>query len=113
MGEQPRATDENQIVLDRDLTVVNGIYCKKILLEGLGGCTNIVIDLERVSDCDTAGIQLLLSLNKSAQANNQNVRFVHVPGVIIEMMEKYGIRVGETFNINQSLCDDKNHNDRR
>lgn len=103
MEEQSRATDEKEIVLNRDLTAVNGAYCKKILIDSLDDCTNIVVDMEGISDCDTAGIQLLLSLNKSALANNQNVRFVHVPGVVIEMMEKYGIRVGETFNINQSL----------
>jgi hypothetical protein len=45
MEEQSRETAETKTVLNRDLTGGNSTYCKKMLLDNLDGCTNIVVNM--------------------------------------------------------------------
>ena len=96
---QNKTTKEKQIVLDRDLSVMNGLYHKQMLLDSLEGSDRLAINMENVSDCDSSGVQLLLALRKTALLNNQNVRLQSVPRVVFDAVSNYGIKLKELFNI--------------
>ena len=88
-----------QIEIDRDLLAVNSLYCKQLLLDTLNGYENVTFDFDQVTDCDTAGVQLLLSLKKTASTLSRQVRFRNVPDVVLDAMEKYGLKLSDMFQI--------------
>ena len=71
--------------LTEDLTVYHALEQKQMLLDALAANDELELDLLRVSEIDTAGLQLLILLKKEAQragkrlsivAHSQSVRAV-------------------------------------
>lgn len=65
-----------------ELTIFAAQSLKERLLAALGKGHEIEVDLSRVSEMDSAGIQLLLAAEREACARSQILRFVaHSPAV--------------------------------
>lgn len=51
----------------------------------------IELELSQMSECDGAGLQLLLSLGKSANEFETAVHLINAPPALLEMLSLYGL----------------------
>ena len=71
-----------RLSLSEDLTIYHALEQKKTLLDALASSTELELDLLKVSEIDTSGLQLLLLLKKEAQKTGKRVAIVaHSQGV--------------------------------
>ena len=62
--------------LAEDLTIYHALEQKNILLDALSTTDDLELDLLKVSEIDTAGLQLLILLKKEAQRSGKKVSIV-------------------------------------
>lgn len=77
-----------QLALTDDLTIYHALDQKNALLDALAMCDVLELDLARVGEMDTAGLQLLVLLKKEAALAGKEVRLLaHSPAVrsVIEL----------------------------
>ena len=60
--------------IEGEMTIFTAAELKKELIDNLGNCSDIEIDLSQVSEMDTAGLQLLLLIYREASLLNKSVR---------------------------------------
>lgn len=59
----------------------------------------LTLDLGELSDCDTAGAQLLYSIAKSEKDAGRVVEMVNVPGSVKSALERIGLDLKSTTDI--------------
>lgn len=65
-----------------ELTIYQALELKQLLLTALAGTAVLEVDLSGVTDIDTAGVQLLILVKKTAQAQQRELHLVaHSPAV--------------------------------
>lgn len=77
-------TSTHTVRIDGELTIFRAMELKAQLL---GNPPVEVIDLGGVTDFDTAGLQLLMMVKKSAQAQGREVQLVNHSPVVLEVMD--------------------------
>ena len=74
------------------------IYEAAILREELAACLDqhqgLTIDLKEVSDCDTAGVQLLCSAHKTARNAGKAFALTGAPDAVHETLTRVGLDPG-------------------
>lgn len=65
-----------RITLTEDLTIYHALEHKQTLLDALDAASELELDLAKVSEIDTAGLQLLILLKKEAQRTGKRVAIV-------------------------------------
>jgi len=73
--------------LDGELTIYTAAQHRATLLERLGACPELKLDLAGVTELDTAGLQLLLVLKREAQAQGRELRLVNHSQAVVEVLE--------------------------
>lgn len=69
--------------IEGDMSIYRAAELKDILRAALDGATALEIDLSAVTECDTAGVQLLMLTKKMAQADRRELRLcAHSPAVL-------------------------------
>ena len=66
-------TSPQRLVLDDDLTSSHALEQKHRLLDALAGADDLELDLRRAAEIDTAGLQLLLLLQREARRAGKRV----------------------------------------
>ena len=66
-------TSPRRLVLNDDLTIYHALEQKHRLLDALAGTDDLELDLLRVAEIDTAGLQLLLLLQREARRAGKRV----------------------------------------
>lgn len=80
--------DQCQIVIDGELTIYVTNEFKQSLLPGIESCNKLDVDLSKVSEIDSAGLQLLMALKKLDNKTDQKtVRFNHHSQAVVEVLE--------------------------
>lgn len=51
----------------------------------------IMIDLSPITDCNSAGLALLLEIDKYARSKNINVHFENLPDTLLTIARAYGV----------------------
>ncbi len=51
----------------------------------------ITIDLSQITDCNSAGLALLLEMVKHARLNNIELHFENLPGTLLTIAKAYGV----------------------
>ena len=69
-------TNSHRLSLTEDLTIYHALEQKNILLTALSTTDDLELDLLKVSEIDTAGLQLLILLKKEAQRTGKKVSIV-------------------------------------
>ncbi len=65
-----------------DMTIYNAAMQKQQLLDKLGACGELEIDLSAVNEIDTAGFQLLIMIKREALRQHKQAHLVaHSPAV--------------------------------
>ncbi len=76
------------LVLEGDLTIYNAAEQKLRLLKFLdGGQERLEIDLGKVTEIDTAGLQLLILLKREAASAGKNLSFAMHSRAVIDVLE--------------------------
>lgn len=69
----------------------------KILQDALHQKDDIIIDLANIEDCDTAGVQLLISAQKTANQDKQAFSIENAPDVVQSAFFRAGIEDMNAF----------------
>ncbi|MBF0317921.1 MAG: STAS domain-containing protein [Nitrospirae bacterium] len=64
----------HRLTVDGEMTVVNAVELRKVFADSLEGCSEVEIDLSKVSEFDSAGFQLLLALKLATQKRSKGFR---------------------------------------
>lgn len=80
-----------KVALVGKCTVYNTIKLKDTLLSVIQSNENILIDLAKVNDFDTAGMQLFISAKNTAKKYNKKIKFVSHPDCVLAIMDLYGL----------------------
>lgn len=79
---KPPSGDARRLVLETDLTIYNAAEHKRALLDALGQAKVVELDLARVGEIDSAGLQVLLLAKRESLAAGRDLRIVaHSPAV--------------------------------
>ena len=73
---QTAQTSVRRLAVTEDMTIYQATQQKQFLLDALTTAQQIELDLARVPEIDTAGLQLLILLKREAAARNVAVRIV-------------------------------------
>lgn len=85
--------DSCQLRIEGEMTVFTALDVKERLLGSLTGCRQVDVDLSRVSEMDSTGLQLMILAKREAGAMGKEIRFVaHSPAVVdvLEMCKMTG-----------------------
>jgi anti-sigma B factor antagonist len=80
-----------KLSLSGKCTVYTAAQLKKTLLEVFSKNENILINLENVTDFDTAGLQVFVSAKNTAKANHKKIKFISHPECVIAIFDLYGL----------------------
>jgi anti-sigma B factor antagonist len=74
-----------------DMTVYTASQIKQPLVDAIAdGPAEIQLDLSGVSDIDTAGVQLLLMVQREAMVSGRNLQFVAASNIVREVLTLFG-----------------------
>ncbi len=82
-----RDKDVCRLSIDGEMTIYTAAELKGKLLPALQGCTEAELDLSRVAEMDTAGLQLLVLLKREAAAAGGRFRFVSHSKDVLEVLD--------------------------
>ena len=80
---------EMVIALEGKLDTNTAPGFESYLGENLGGITKLVLDLEKLQYCSSAGLRVLLAAQKT-MANQGGMKVIHVSDMIMEIFEVTG-----------------------
>jgi anti-anti-sigma factor len=84
------ATEVSTLSLDGELTIHQAAVLKDRLLAALADGVRC-LDLGRVCECDSAGVQLLLAARAGAQARGRPLALAPVSEPVREVLHRYGL----------------------
>lgn len=80
--KSPSGEDVQRLVLEGDLTIYHAQEHKRRLLDALDQAKVVELDLARVSEIDSAGLQVLLLTKRESLAAGKDLRILaHSPAV--------------------------------
>ncbi len=77
--------------LEGPLTVYEVTEMRDMLIASMNGSRQMILDLQGVTECDTAGIQLLLSARKKAVRDQKFLRITDCSDSVKQAAERIGI----------------------
>jgi anti-sigma B factor antagonist len=83
--------DVARLALDGELTIARAAELKSQLVPPLAQGGALEIDLSKVTELDTAGVQLLLLAQRTAAANDVELRFVGHSRVVANVVALLGL----------------------
>jgi anti-anti-sigma factor len=75
------------LTIENDLTIFTAAEMKTVLLAFLDAGNNLEIDLSRVVEIDTAGLQILILIKREATKSAKSLRFVMHSKPVLEIIE--------------------------
>jgi phospholipid transport system transporter-binding protein len=87
----PSSNERKCLSVKEDLHISRIDELRAMLSEQLGAEGDIELDLSGVTACDTASVQLFVSLKKSAQARSKCLRIVAPPTAFQETLRTLGL----------------------
>jgi anti-sigma B factor antagonist len=87
------------ITLEGALSLYEVDAARRRLLQGFEAGTDIVVDLGQVTDCDAAGVQLLISARQTAARRGLSFRIREASPVVTEACLRLGLNPAEALNL--------------
>ena len=97
MGTKKKDNTE-KIEIETSLSIFNAAMIHEKILEAYNKFDAMEIDLKNITDCDTAGIQLLISLKKSCGETGKEISLVNPSEAVTDALERMSI-TWEHFNV--------------
>jgi anti-sigma B factor antagonist len=83
--------DARRLVLENDLTVYNAPEHKRALMDALDQAKVIELDLAKVGEIDSAGLQVLLLAKRESLASGKELRILRHSPPVQELMEFFNV----------------------
>lgn len=83
--------DRCRLGVDAELTIYTAAALKQALLDPLGKADEVEVDLSHVTECDTAGFQLLLLLKREAEDDGKRVSFSGHSPAVLKVLDLYNM----------------------
>ena len=82
--------DDGRCAVDGPLTIANAAQLAE---EGrrMFVAEHVVVDLEGVTEVDSAGVSLLLEWRRAASGANRRIEFIHLPANLRSLAVLYGV----------------------
>jgi anti-anti-sigma factor len=80
-----------RLAIDRDMTIYHAEALKSELMDKLEHHQVIELDLSRIAEIDTAGIQLLMLAKRESMKQDKALRIVAHSPAVSELMDFYNI----------------------
>jgi anti-anti-sigma factor len=77
--------------IEGEMTIFTAAELKEELIDNLGNCSDIEIDLSRVSEMDTSGLQLLLLIYREASILKKSVRLISYSPSVAAVFDLFSI----------------------
>jgi anti-sigma B factor antagonist len=93
MTESTSAAEVTRLTIEEDLTIYNAVDMKRRLLDAVRAPNALELDLARVGEIDTAGVQLLILAKRESQRLSRDLHIVaHSPAVrsVLEIYNMLG-----------------------
>jgi len=89
--------ETRQLKIEGEMTIYRAAELKQTLLEALEQGAALDVDLSRVSEIDTTGVQLLLLAQHMAEDRKQALRWLHHSAAVREVFEllNLGVHFGD------------------
>ena len=72
-------------------TIYNVLKLRQSLLEVINRNQNILVDLEKVNDFDTAGVQIFIAAKNTTKQTQKKIKFISHPTCVIAILDSYGL----------------------
>jgi anti-anti-sigma factor len=76
-----------RIVLEGELNIYTAGAQRQCLLDAMGKDGDMEVDLSRVSEIDSAGLQLMLAAKREAAAHDRQLLFTGFSQAVLEIIE--------------------------
>jgi anti-anti-sigma factor len=76
-----------QLAIAGELSIFVAADLRQQLLDAFDTGAEVEVDLSRVSEVDSAGVQLLLAAQRESLARNKPLRFVGHSAVVVDLLE--------------------------
>ena len=100
-----------KVKIEKAITVYEALELCNQLQELIDENDSVELDLSAVTDCDTAGVQLIYSAVKTAKNNETILNVVNASGAVLTAVNRTGFDPEEIFNYQEVVHDVKDHND--
>ena len=87
----PADTSSRRIPIDGPMTIYEADGNKRELLDALSQSQGLEIDLFNVDEFDTAGVQLLVLVQREGRKAAKSVQLVGASAAVLEVLERYGL----------------------
>lgn len=74
------------VVIEGEMTIVNAGLTREQLLEALNSGRTVEVDLSRVNELDSAGLQLMIAARREATAREVPLHFVGHSGAVLDVL---------------------------
>jgi anti-anti-sigma factor len=81
----------SRIAVEGDLTIYSAAADKQALLAALEAAAALEVDLSRVAEMDTAGLQLLVLLKREAARRGKSMRLVAHSAAALGVLDAYNL----------------------
>ena len=79
------------VAIDGAMTIYDAAANKQALIEALDGAAELEIDLARVTEMDTAGVQLLVLVKREAQKAGKALRLAAHSQASLDVLDRYNL----------------------
>ena len=91
-GKRGRGKQKHcSVAIDGAMTIYDAAANKQALIEALGGAAELEIDLARVTEMDTAGVQLLVLVKREAQKAGKALRLAAHSQASLDVLDRYNL----------------------
>ncbi|RJX35968.1 MAG: STAS domain-containing protein [Desulfurivibrio sp.] len=91
MDEQQERREAEAYKIDGDLTICRVAELRERLLTFVVTVNEVEVDLRGVTDCDAAGLQLLVSLKRTAEEAGKQFLLTNLPSSLVELIRGLGL----------------------
>ena len=82
---------QGRMAIEEDMTVYNAPLQKTLLLDAVGSCKELELDLSGVSDMDTAGFQVLLLAKRESMHAGKTLRISAHSKAVTQLLDLYNM----------------------
>lgn len=86
-----RGSGARRLSVEGDMTIYKALALKTKLLQALKGASQLEVDLSRVGEVDTAGVQLLLLLKREAMKSRKALRLVGHSAATLDALDLFNL----------------------
>jgi anti-sigma B factor antagonist len=89
--ETEKTQGKIRLKIQGSLSIYEAAALREELLDRIAGETDLELDLGGVTECDTAGLQLLYAARKTARKRDKHLRVVGAPQAVLDTLRSAGL----------------------